>query len=1585
MAVLAIFLASSPVLSGQIVRGQATSATAFKDSSADAKSTVRLRATAAIARLPLDFERNEGQAPADVKFTSRLGAVSVSFLPDRMEFATRGAAATMLSLRLVGAKPSATMAATEPLPGRSNFVIGNDPRAWRLGVRQFQRLRYSDVYDGIDVSYYGNRDHLEHDFVVGPGANPANIVIEVGGADKVTISPDGDAQLQTAQGTVSLRRPVVYQEIAGERHTIPGSYVLRQGNLLTFDIGPYDHAQPLIIDPVILFDDVLGGNALTQANGVTVDLSGNIIVTGYTQATNFHVVNATQGTCSAGCGNSDAFLTKLDPTGAITLYSTYFGGSGIDQGLSVTTDQIGNAYITGTTTSSDFPTKNAFQSSAVDAPNGTVFVAKFDPNGVLIYSTYLGGSNYEDFSDNYDGAIAVDTFGSAYVVGSTGSTDFPLKNAYQSTLLGSVNAFLTKFSPSGSSLVFSTYLGGKSIDGAFGVAVDSTGAAYVTGTTSSTNFPTTTGALSTTCAACANFSSEAFVTKFKPDGSGLVYSTFLGDAGGSAATGIAIDSNLDAYVSGNTTSKTFPVKGTLQQTCVSCADNQNSGFISELNPAGSALVYSNFIGGHGQTYANGIALDSSGTAYVAGSTDAPDFPTTPLPPQALGGLGIDSSPDSGTTIIKNNQGLASAQINAIVADSSNPGTVYAATLNGVFKSLDSGVTWTAMNSGLPAGPNGKPVANVQSIAVQPSSGKVLAGVLSKGVYASVNGGTSWAASNTGFPSPFSGSVGAIAFDPSNPTTVYVGIGNGITLLKSVNSGANWTRSDTGLPAGDNFFVSKGIVVDPRNSNNVFFSATEQFGTSKGLFASTNGAATWSAINTGLPTLTINSIAMDPASSSTLYAGTGTSFSPDGGVFKTIDSGAHWTLSLDAGSYQTNSLAVDLVTERVYAGLSGYGMVYSTDAGASWNSSSIAFANVSAIAIEQGATPTQLFGLSPIQGTIAGSTSFLTNFSADGSSLVLSTYSGGPYYNQAYSVAVDGPVIAGAKVATSALGAIGQAIADTQNRIDAGVTSIATEPVTNLSVTKTVKETSGVIKGNFLTYTITVKNNGPVPAVNPEAVDTLPSITNSDSVDILGTSGSVSYFEGELECYPPGPSDETLNEPTILAVGASFTCEFTVTTDAVGTAINTVRASANNAAPVFAYATTTVTPPLATPPTTGVPIISPTGFSISNLAIGATVPVTAQITNVDLNNILYITSVTPPSLTNASVTIAGNTCNKLSGIAPQQGTCTLSLWATGDAAGTGSGNLTIVSNSSGGNLLFPFVTNVRGFDTGIAIANTSVNSFTANTYAGGNVLSLNIFNAGPGPAIDPVVNLSVIGGIITSVSGAHGCTGFDTSVVECSALNLPNQGSAKILATFTPIGQLSGTATASVATLQSSDPDLSNNTATTTFNTTGGAVQTVYAVYSNSLVGNVTRGFSFGIPVGPPGVASGVVFDNPGNLYVAEPGAVVKYNNLGNLQTTIPIPGTGSGNYILGIAEDGDGKLYLPETNGNVAVVNSNGLVVSPLLSVGINSPVGGAVDSSGAVWFVGGDDKVTKVFGGGAPDESWFSQGDFSGGFGRRR
>jgi hypothetical protein len=369
-----------------------------------------------------------------------------------------------------------------------------------------------------------------------------------------------------------------------------------------------------------------------KAFAIAVDSAGSAYITGFTQSPNFPVTpTAFQPVSTTGVlpGNSsDAFVTKLSPAGNALVYSTYLGGStNADNAFGIAVDSSGSAYVTGTTASIDFPTKNAYQPMlssgglAIDA-----FVTKFSPDGTaLVYSTYLGGGGsgggLSESGINEGYGIAVDSSGSAYVIGDTDSSAFPTQNPLQPNLAGDFDIFVTKFSPAGNTLVYSTYLGGSKAESGFGIAVDSSGNAHITGKTASTDFPT----VNPFQPGFGGGGDDAFVAKLNPDGSALVYSTYLGGSGSEGnLSRIALDSSGDAYIVGSTDSTNFPTANAIQSARAGPGDN---AFITKLNSVGNALVYSTYLGGNSLNLGFGIAVDASGTAYVAGQTWSGNFPT----------------------------------------------------------------------------------------------------------------------------------------------------------------------------------------------------------------------------------------------------------------------------------------------------------------------------------------------------------------------------------------------------------------------------------------------------------------------------------------------------------------------------------------------------------------------------------------------------------------------------------------------------------------------------------------------------------------------------------------------------------------------------------------------------------------------------------------------------------------------------------------------------------------------------------------------------------------------------------------------
>jgi hypothetical protein len=460
--------------------------------------------------------------------------------------------------------------------------------------------------------YYGNQRQLEYDFVVTPGAGPRVIRLAFEGVEKAQIDESGDLVLRTASGEIRQHKPIAYQEVGGAKHEIASRYVIEGADQVGFEVAEYDAARPLVIDPVLDYSTYLGGGGLDYANGIGADATGNAYVMGITNSSDFPTMNGLQPTSG---GSIETFVAKLNPAGSALVYSTYLGGGGIDFGNSMAVDFAGNAYVTGNTNSTNFPTANPLQptnSGYYDA-----FVTKLNPTGsALVYSTYLGGSGF----DRGDG-ITVDSSGNAYVTGDTLSTDFPTANPLQPAFGGGDlygDAFVTKLNASGSALAYSTYLGGPGNEGAWYIAVDASGNAYVTGS-SLGNFPTTAGAFQPAFGG----TTDAFVAKLNPTDSALVYSTYLGGSGDEFVGGIAVDASGNAYLVGSTYSTDFPTMNPLQLTNSGVGD----AFVTKLNAGGSALVYSTYLGGNGYDGGGGIALDASGDIYVTGATESTNFPT----------------------------------------------------------------------------------------------------------------------------------------------------------------------------------------------------------------------------------------------------------------------------------------------------------------------------------------------------------------------------------------------------------------------------------------------------------------------------------------------------------------------------------------------------------------------------------------------------------------------------------------------------------------------------------------------------------------------------------------------------------------------------------------------------------------------------------------------------------------------------------------------------------------------------------------------------------------------------------------------
>jgi len=453
------------------------------------------RVSETYGKLPLHFEANQGQTHQDVRFLARgpgyslylTAGEAVLVLTKPNPDATQARATpVVVRMSVVGAAPKPLVSGLDELPGKANYLIGN-PAKWRTNVPTYAKVHYRAVYPGIDLVYYGNQRQLEYDFVVSPGADPERIVLGFQGAERLEINAEGELVLHAAGGVIRQRVPVIYQEIDGVRTKIEGGYVLKDAHRVGFQVAAYDPSRPLVIDPTLVYFTYLGGSIGDGGRGIAVDAAGAAYVTGYTLSTDF-----TAG-CTAPCtvldatlnGGRDAFVTKINAAGTALVYSTYLGGSNQDEGVGIAVDAAGAAYLTGLTQSADF---TAGCTAPCTVLNGTLrgyqdaFVTKINAAGTaLVYSTHLGGSSAEDGN-----GIAVDAAGAAYVTGTTQSADFTAGctapcTVLNGTLGGLRDAFVTKLNATGMGLVYSTYLGGSSDQGGFGIAVEAAGAAYVTG------------------------------------------------------------------------------------------------------------------------------------------------------------------------------------------------------------------------------------------------------------------------------------------------------------------------------------------------------------------------------------------------------------------------------------------------------------------------------------------------------------------------------------------------------------------------------------------------------------------------------------------------------------------------------------------------------------------------------------------------------------------------------------------------------------------------------------------------------------------------------------------------------------------------------------------------------------------------------------------------------------------------------------------------------------------------------------------------------------------------------------------------
>jgi len=539
------------------------------------------------------FEPNQGQAHPSVQFQSRnfyLRATSAAIHVD----------GSPIVFTLERANANARAEALDRLPGVSNYYLGNDPKKWRTDVPHFACVRYHDIYPGIDLIYYGNASgNLEYDFIVKAGADPH--AIEVNYNRPVQRDSNGDLLI----AGLRQRRPRVYQN----GREITCDYIVDQEHHIQLGLSNYDHTKPLTVDPVLEYSTYLGGNGDDFANGIAVDGNNSAYIVGSLQSPAYPNLDPFQ---QASGTSKDIVVAKFTPSGNALAFYTYIGGSSQNNGQAIAVDAGNNIYITGSTSSVDFPTKNAAQPTFGGGYENAIIV-KLSSSGTLVYSTYLGGNNQEE---GY--GIALASGGAVFVTGFTYSANFPVKNALQPVKAGGADAFLAKLAPAGDQFQFATYLGGSSLDTGYTIALDANGNPIVVGKSISTDFP-----VQKPLQASLGASINGFIAKLSSAGDKLLYSTYFGGAAVSELDFIALDSTGAIYVCGYAFSDGLPTKNAIQSTF---GGGQSDVLLAKLTSAGDSVVYATYLGGSGNDGPSGLVTDLDGNVYVAGATSSADFP-----------------------------------------------------------------------------------------------------------------------------------------------------------------------------------------------------------------------------------------------------------------------------------------------------------------------------------------------------------------------------------------------------------------------------------------------------------------------------------------------------------------------------------------------------------------------------------------------------------------------------------------------------------------------------------------------------------------------------------------------------------------------------------------------------------------------------------------------------------------------------------------------------------------------------------------------------------------------------------------------
>lgn len=556
--------------------------------------------TPGMVTLPLSFQ----PAATPGHYLARGGKLAVAIAPTQLDLATR---AGVCHLRWLGAAPAVRLLAEQPTTGLVHELLGNDPATHRRNLPLYAQLRADQLYPGVNAIYYGNPALLEFDLHLAPAADPEQIRFALPGARL-----EAGGALHLSNGLV-WQAPVAYQLVDGQRRTIPAAYRQKEPGRFSFALGEYDRTRPLVIDPVLSAATYFGGALADEVRAVALDPAGNIYVTGATLSSDLPGTNRGQT-----FGAQDVFVAKLNPTASAILYSTYLGGAGTEQANAIHVGSEGEVTIAGATASTNFPVSAGAPQPRFAGGGSALndaFVLRLNAAGsALVWSSYLGGPQAEVAL-----GLTVDRERNTYVTGRTDSTDFP-NTSPNLPARGAGDAFVTKINLAGTAFVYSTVLGGFGLDYGTGVAVDATGAVYVTGETRSSNFPVTEGVYQ----AERRGNSDAFVTKLQPDGASLVWSSYFGGGNSEVSNAVVVDGANAVYIGGQTTSSDLPLGFSAFQRASALAPD---AFVAKFNRDMNGLLFSTYLGGDGEDTVRALALSPINELYAAGITTSVNFPT----------------------------------------------------------------------------------------------------------------------------------------------------------------------------------------------------------------------------------------------------------------------------------------------------------------------------------------------------------------------------------------------------------------------------------------------------------------------------------------------------------------------------------------------------------------------------------------------------------------------------------------------------------------------------------------------------------------------------------------------------------------------------------------------------------------------------------------------------------------------------------------------------------------------------------------------------------------------------------------------